>query len=111
MNQEQMKKQIMRRVQTIWWMRRLIVNPLAAKIAIFSVLLTVGLFLVSVGNVLANMPNMSDVSAVAMFTLNAFLRTEWVVQGLLFGIFALVLAIGRDIASSVKRKRQLVTAR
>lgn len=110
MNEQQIKKRIMRRVHAVWLMRQL---KSGAALRVYVLLCAAaGLsYYVSFGKVIANMPQLSDMSALSAFIFSAFLHTEMVAQMFLLvlaGLFAWVL---KDIATFKRLDGMLSGAR
>lgn len=86
----------MRRVYIVYTLK-LLVHPVIIKSALFTVSLYTGAALISVGDVLLNMPSISNLGALWRFGLTAFTGAEVAVQLVtLVSAFLLVFTI-RDI--------------
>ena len=80
---------VMKKVRTIFILRRLF-----APFVVFAAATAIIVSTVSVGNVLANMPDLFDIQAVARFFVAAFAHTDIVIKcalvaGIAFGLFTL----------------------
>ena len=96
----------MRRVHIVYSVRRL-GSPLAIKMEALAALAAASALLVSVQNILANMPSVTHLGEFAQFHVSAFLQTELAVQALFAGILMLVYFIARDVKTSFKKRRSL----
>lgn len=100
MTEQELKMRIMRRVRWIHTLKR-ITHPAAVRVYVLSALFIGVASLVSVPNVLANMPALADVSRLYSFMVSAFAHTELVVQiGVLFA-FALAVWVVRDVVRMI----------
>lgn len=95
MKQTQIKQNVMRRVWFVYRMRH-IVNPVSAKVLACLVLAVVTASVISVRNVLMNLPTLSDIPNLAKFVLAAFANTEVVVQASVILGAVLFLLLIRD---------------
>jgi len=99
-----LEQQVMSRVRRIYYLRKL-TGPTALK-AYALLTLTVWLAsLVSVVNVLSNMPSVTAPLSLMHFLASAVLQTEVVVQALLVGGCVLVVLVVRDIVRTTKDAR------
>lgn len=95
---------VMKKVRTIFFLRRI-----AAPFAVFAAALAIVASMVSVGNVIANMPNLLDIRAVTSFFVAAFAHTDIVIKcalvaGLTFFLMTLRgLFEGARLSSSLGR--------
>jgi len=92
----------MLRVKTVYWIRRAI-HSTTLKALLLCALVGSAASLVSVGNVLANMPSISDMRAVADFLLYAFTHTAVSVQALSLLSTAVLLWLLSDLAKTLAR--------
>ena len=90
----------MNRIRRIYYIRK-VVNPLALKIYTLSFALIGLSFLVSVKNVIANMPSLLDINSIYTFTSSAFLYTEPSVQIILAIAGVSLLWLIRDIVRNI----------
>lgn len=93
----QLKKKIMRRVYLAFFLRRM-ASPLAVKSYMLVAFLGFLVSQVSVSNVAANMPRVTDIAALYRFSLGAFLNTEFIVQLLSVGIVLAMFLLLKDMA-------------
>jgi len=103
MQNEQIKKQIMRRVYTVW-VYNLLTSSVAVKIY---ALIGVGIYLtqiVSFRNVIANAPHVTDPAHALSFFSTAFQGTELAVQLSLIAGVALLLFAVRDLRRPVRQR-------
>jgi len=103
MKNRNLQKSIMRRVYTLWLMRKL-TKPFLVKFYIFFVLFWQLVREVSVGNVLENVP-FTDMARSTSFFINAFWGTERTVQIVFLGVIATILFLARDILLHEKRSK------
>jgi len=82
---EQLKRKIMRRIYFMFAVRKAL-SPVALKLYAFIALLWFGVSQVSMGNIIANMPQVTNVSAFYDFYTSALVNTEFAVQMILAGI-------------------------
>lgn len=101
MTNDKIKKRIMRRIYVLFVLRKLI-NARAMKVYTVTGFIYGMLSLVSVGNIVANMPQISDISGLLTFMTYALTHTEFVVQILIFGTLAVSLWLVKDIAQESK---------
>lgn len=106
MNNEQIKQRVMRRVYLIHSIRRAF-RPFALKWVALCALAGFAAVLVSLENVYANMPRLTNVGAVSQFYFNAFIHTELIVQAVLVGTLALSYLLVKDIKAGFQRRRSL----
>jgi len=92
----QLKKRIMRRVYTTFLIRK-ILSPLAVKMYVLAAFVGFSVQFVSVGNVVANMPRLTDLSALYNFSTSAFLNTEFAMQILSAGVLVAIFLLLKDI--------------
>lgn len=94
--------EVMKRVRTIFLLRRI-----AAPFAVFIAASVVVISTVSVGNVLANMPDLVDIRAVTKFFVAAFAHTDIVIKcALVAGLAFLVMTL-RGFVESAKLSSSL----
>ena len=107
-----LKRQIMRRVYVISFLKR-VLHPFVLKGAVLVALLTVGSILVSVPNVIANMMSAIKAGSVFDFIINTILRTEVFVQVVFLSVIVLVawfiVDAVRSFSLSESDKKQLVS--
>lgn len=94
-------KRIMRRVYSIWIMRKL-KSPTTMKSAFLSVVLLKSFSVVSVSHVLANSPSILNPLASYQFFSNAFLLTDTFVRLLVISILAISLWLVQDFFKDSK---------
>ena len=94
----------MSHVRRIYYLRKL-TGPTALKAYAFGALAIWLASLVSVVNVLTNMPSLSAPGSLLRFLASAVLQTELAVQALLVGAFVLLLLIVRDMMRGAKEER------
>jgi len=106
----QLKKQIMRRIYIIAFMKQ-IFHPVIIRSAVLIVFMIVVNVFVSTINVIKNMTSLAGVEAFSRFLMEAFLHTEALVQVLLSGTIVLavwlVIDITRKLSVFFSRKTQL----
>lgn len=102
MNKSQLSGNIMVRVKTIYWIRRAIHSP-SLKALLLCAFVGSAASLVSVSNVFANMPSLSDVQATITFMLSAFGNTEISVQALSLLSTAVTLWLLSDLTKTLAR--------
>ncbi len=95
MPQQVLRKRIMRRVYTVWVLKKL-TSPIAMKLLILAGIMKQSFSLVSVSNVIKNSPSFLDPVASSTFVTRAFLHTELSVQFLTLATLALLLWFIRD---------------
>ena len=98
-----LKNNIMRRVYAVFILRK-ITSPFSLKLFMLSALLIASNFLVSVKNVLLNMPSWNRIDALYDFYAGAFLQTELAVQIVLFGTGVLFVLLLKDVLMSGSKK-------
>ncbi|HEY4475413.1 MAG TPA: hypothetical protein VJB92_01690 [Candidatus Paceibacterota bacterium] len=98
-----LKNNIMRRVYMIFVFRK-ITSPFSLKLFMLGALFIVGNLLVSVKDVLRNMPSWKQADGLYDFYVGAFLQTELAVQIVLFGIGVLFVLLFKDILTNNSRK-------
>ena len=98
-----LKNNIMRRVYAVFILRK-ITSPFSLKLFMLSALLIASNFLVSVKNVLLNMPSWNRIGALYDFYVGAFLQTELTVQIVLFGTGVLFVLLLKDVLMSGSKK-------
>ena len=108
----QLKKRIMRRVYIVSVIGR-IFHPTVLKSVILAVFMVMGSILVSVPNVINNMPVSTDISASFSFIMNALVRTDVLVQIIFLGSAILTVWLIKDALRSFSlfnhHNRQLVS--
>ena len=93
---EQLKKETMGRIYMIFFMKKLY-GRVAIKIYALAGLVLLQSWLVSIKNVITNMPAFTDLSAMYNFYSYAFLNTQMPVQVALVASFAVGLWLFRDL--------------
>lgn len=91
-----LKKKIMRRVYTMYVLR-LIINRFALKCVVLLFFAVGVVSVVSVTDVLANMPSLLDTAALFYFSKYAFMNAELTVQTLLFGTTVFMMWLAKDL--------------
>lgn len=109
MNKSQLTGHIMARVKTVYWTRRVLGSPLL-KAFLLAVLGAEVVSLVSISNVFANMPSVSDVQAVVDFFMYAFMHTATSVQALSILGTAITFGLLADLAKTLARVRVVYVA-
>lgn len=102
MNKSQLTGHIMARVKTVYWTRRILGSPLL-KAFLLVVLGAEVVSLVSISNVFANMPSVSDVRAVVDFFVYAFVHTATSVQALAILSTAVTVGLLTDLVKTLSR--------
>lgn len=110
MTDQELKARIMGEVGRIYWLRKAI-NYLTIKLYALGILSVGLLSTVSVQNVIANMPPLADVAAVARFMLSAVVNTEVIVQILFMGALVVAALFVADIVRQLANLRQPHTVR
>ena len=95
-----LKQKIMKRVRTIYMLRK-VINPFTLKCALLVSFLATVVSFVSTQSILANMPHILDLTAFFYFSKYAFLHTEFLVQALTLGTVGVTLWLARDIVRSL----------
>ncbi len=95
MTPEELRASIMTRVWTVYLLRRA-ADPAVLRLLLLSVACGLVLFKVSLANVWANMPRLTDPAAVATFYWGAFTQTEWLIKSLVLTLVALGAWLARD---------------
>ena len=98
-----LKNNIMRRVYAVFILRK-ITSPFSLKLFMLCALFIAGNLLVSVKDVLRNMPNWKQASGLYDFYSGALLQTEFIVQIVLFSIGVLLVLLLKDILTSNGKK-------
>ena len=83
---------------------RKITSPFSLKLFMLGALFIAGNFLVSVKDVLRNMPSWKQASGLYDFYVGAFLQTELTVQIVLFGTGVLFVLLLKDVLMSGSKK-------
>jgi len=99
MNTRKLKRNIMARIYLIFAIRKL-KNPLFLKLAGLTLLLTITSFLVSLGNVIANMP--SDPIGLYNFGTTAFWNTGISVKAMILLSTVVVALLVKDVPDYLK---------
>ena len=95
----QLKKRIMRRIYIISVIRR-IFHPIVLKGMTLAVFIVLGNVLVSVPNVINNMPISTNVGVSFSFIMNALARTDTLVQMIFLGSVFLAVWLIKDALNS-----------
>jgi len=100
---------VMARVRRIHFLRRFS-HPTMLKV--YSGILLLGTLgsMVSIANVLANMPSITSPAQVVSFTRNAIVHTEMFVQFVVVGIGVVCALLVKDILQNVKQKSVFMQA-
>ena len=104
MTNHELRIRIMRRVYVIYYVRRAL-SPRALKIYAFIAACLGTASVVSVSNVLANMP--TDFGGIGAFLISAFANTKFIVQALSVGATVTLLALVTDIVRSFSTMPQV----
>ena len=91
-----LKKKIMRRVYTTYALR-LIINRFSLKCTALVFFMVGVVSVVSVTDVLANMPNLLDTVALFYFSKYAFMNAGLLVQALFLGTIAFMIWLSKDL--------------
>lgn len=94
----QLKKKIMRRIYFTFFLRK-VFNPLATKMYVLASFVGFIATQVSLVNVVANMPNVTNIGALYIFSTSAFLNTEFVIQLLFVGMLSATFLLLKDIVN------------
>lgn len=108
MTNDELKKKIMRRVYTIYVLRK-VFNPLMYRLYLLVALLGGVASFVSISNVVANMPRYG-ISNLYDFSMYAFLHTEVTVQVLTLGAGAVLLWFILDLTRKIIDEVRVVAA-
>ena len=93
------KKRVMRRIYIISVLRQ-VFHPVVLKSAMLAVFVLMTSVLVSVPNVIENMPTFTDLGASLRFILRAFVQTETLVQIFSLGSIFLIAWLIKDALKS-----------
>ena len=96
MNEKRLKKKIMRRVYTVYYMRQLR-RVLAVEVFAFTFFAFMLISRISVSHIIENMPRFSDIPALFRFLTAAFFNTEFVVQVVFVGVAVASFLLLKDI--------------
>jgi hypothetical protein len=102
----QLHRRIMRRVRYIYLLRK-VFNPVALRAYSCAVLVLITATLVSMSNIFANVPAVTDMNAFYGYVSYAFMHTELIVQILTVGIVVITLYLLRDIARPIFQRMSL----
>ena len=91
-----LKKSIMRRVRAVWFLRR-VTSPVFVKLYIFIILGWQFAVNVSLSNIFANAPGLSDLGKNLIFFTNAFANTELTIKLVLISILAIFIWLCFDV--------------
>lgn len=94
MKNNTLQKSIMRRVYAVWFLKK-ITQPLFVKVYIFALLMWQFMSQVSMANVINNVP--ADFGKSINFFLDALIKTEVMVQGILLLSVVLGVFMVRDV--------------
>lgn len=95
----QLKKKIMRRVYFSYFLQR-VFNSFTLKAYALVFFAGVIVSQVSMTNVLANMPRLTEVNALYRFSASAFLNTEFIIQILSVGALIVIFLLLKDITKT-----------
>lgn len=95
----QLKKKIMRRVYLAYFLRKAF-NPLTMKAYLIVSFAGFIASQVSLANVVANMPSVTNISALYLFSTSAFLNTEFAIQLLSVGVLIAIFLLLKDIVKT-----------
>ena len=96
-----LKKNIMRRVRFIYFLRR-VFSAVSLKLALAAVFLVGIASFVSVRDVIMNMPDPWSVSEFLNFTFDAFIKTETMVQIFALATFVFLCLLARDLLKNLR---------
>lgn len=100
LKKEQQKNEIMRRVKTVYFLRK-VTQPLFIELLLLTLSFGAVSFMVSIPHVLRNLSMLPALPAYAAYLFEAFIKTQTIVQlTLVFAFIALILVIvdlGRNI--------------
>lgn len=102
--EQTIKKNIMRRVYTIYAIRALLSVTALKVYGLVAAVVGMGVF-VSFSNVLANVPHITETKSFISFVESAFFETEFVVQVLVLLSIALLALVARDLAKHFSNVR------
>ncbi|MES2087571.1 MAG: hypothetical protein V4467_01110 [Patescibacteria group bacterium] len=106
--EEFLKQQIMQRVLFVYGLKRLPAIFLP-KVAIFSTLLALCGFFVSVPNVLKNMPSLLETQKFLQFMTSAFLNTRLIIQIVAVAVVIVLFYMVKDLVKTFSGKVQALT--
>jgi hypothetical protein len=92
-----LKKKIMRRVYFIFFLRK-ISSSFSLKFYTLASFITFLILNVSLKNILRNMPNITDITALFNFSISAFTETEVIVQFFSIGVIIITTLLLKDIS-------------
>jgi hypothetical protein len=95
----QLKKKIMRRVYFTYYLRK-VFSPLAIKAYLLISFVGFISSQVSFANIMANMPSITNISALYHFYTSAFLNTGFIVQLLSVGMLLAIFLLLKDIVKT-----------
>lgn len=90
-----LRSSIMARVWTVYLLRRA-TDPITMRLGLLLLASGLVVFKVSLANVMANMPDLTDPEAVTAFYLEAFNQTEWIIKSLVLALITLGLWLVKD---------------
>ncbi|MBX4210492.1 hypothetical protein KW783_00780 [Candidatus Parcubacteria bacterium] len=100
-----LKQNIMRRVYFVYWVRRL-TRPMALRAYGLAASAIVVSFMVSVRNIMSNMPEFYHLHDTTAFLFNAFRDTRHIIQFLVLAIIVVAVFLARDLLNNVSEKLQ-----
>jgi len=106
MNPNLVKKEIMQRVRTVFYLK-LIFQPVVLELLAAVAFMSLTTVFVSFGHVIANTVSAPDRLAVLKYFTTAFIQTEFVVQLLVVGTILAGTFLVKDIFRSLKASRIL----
>ncbi len=106
MENSKLKSRIMRRVRTIYFLRK-VINPFMIKLYAFVAFFVSVSSLVSLPDIIRNTKNISGIEQLTIFTTSAFSSTELTVQILSISIAFVAIWILFDLVNSYKNTPNL----
>lgn len=108
-NNKELEQHIMKRVYRTHYLKK-VFNPLMFKVYILVVAFVGMSSLVSIINVVNNMPSLLEVGSVYRFTSSAIVNTEWSVQLVLAVAVLAVVLLVRDTIKNFSYHKRLTTS-
>lgn len=105
---KELQNRIMKRVRHVYYLRR-VFNPFMFKVYALSLAILGAMSLVSVKNIVANMPSFLEVGNMYHFTSSAIINTELSVQLVLSVIVVVIVLFIRDAIKNFTYHTQLAT--
>ncbi|MAF59585.1 MAG: hypothetical protein QF858_00820 [Candidatus Pacebacteria bacterium] len=107
MNEKELQNRIMRRVVSMYYLKK-VINPVMLKLYALAAVAAFMTSIVSVKSVIANMPGLFEVNSLVYFSKYALTHTELSVQLsiALAGVVAVLLV--KDSLSKITHSRELV---